>query len=64
MKKKVLTIIAALTIGVISFIGGFVCGTQTNTEHHLNMNTVAGFDVTESGLMLYTNDGNGYYLEK
>lgn len=60
MKKKILMIIAVILVGVISFIGG----THTNTKDHLNMNTVVGFDATESGLMLYTDDGNGYYLEK
>lgn len=60
MKNKILTVITVLVISVVSFI----CGTQTNTEHHLNLKTVVGFDATESGLMLYTNDGNGYYLER
>lgn len=60
MKDKTLIIITILTVSIISFIGG----TYTNTEHHLNMKTVVDFDVTELGLMLYTNDGNGYYLEK
>lgn len=60
MKNKILTIIIAVAISVVSFI----CGTQTNTEHHLNLKTVIGFDATESGLMLHTDDGNGYYLER
>lgn len=60
MRKKVSAIILMLAIGIISFIGG----THMNTKHHLNMKTVVGFDTTENGLMLYTNDGNGYYLEK
>lgn len=60
MRKKVLTIITILAISIISFIGG----TKINTEHSLNLKTVVGFDATETGLMLYTNDGNGYYLEK
>lgn len=60
MRKKILIVITMLLISVVSFIGG----TKTNTEHHLNMKTVVDFEVTENGLMLYTNDGNGYYLEK
>ena len=60
MKKKIFTIIIVLLISVISF----VAGTYTNTENHLNMNTVVGFDATEYGVMLYTSDGNGYYIEK
>lgn len=49
-----------ILISTVSFIGG----TKTNTENHLNMETVIDFEATETGLMLYTNDGNGYYLEK
>ena len=60
MKKRLLTIIIALLIGIVSFIGG----TKVNTENSLNLNTVVGFDATEYGLMLYTNNGNGYFIEK
>lgn len=60
MKKKILMTILLLTTSVISFIGG----TKINTNNSLNLNTVNGFEATEKGLMLYTNDGNGYYLEK
>lgn len=60
MKRKIITLITAILISVVSFI----CGTRTNTEHHLNLQTVIDFEATESGLMLYTNDGNGYYLER
>ena len=30
----------------------------------LNLATVTDFESTENGLYLYTNDGNGYYLER
>lgn len=60
MKRKILTITLMLTISILSFIGG----TKTNTENSLNMNTVIDYEITETGLMLYTNDGNGYYIEK
>ncbi len=60
MKRKILTVISMLIISILSFIGG----TKANTENSLNMNTVVNYETTESGLMLYTNDGNGYYIEK
>ena len=60
MKNRVLIIISMILISIVSFIGG----TKINTENHLNMETVIDFETTETGLMLYTNDGNGYYLEK
>ena len=30
----------------------------------LDLSTVVGFDATETGVLLHTNDGNGYYIEK
>lgn len=33
-------------------------------DDYLNMATVVDFETTESGLYLYTNDGNGYYFER
>ena len=58
--NKVLIIIVALLIGFV----GFILGTKVNTKHSINLNTVVGFDATETGLMIYTNDGNGYYFDK
>ena len=41
---------------------------NTNSEEfqndYINMNDVVDFKTTDSGLMLYTNDGNGYYWER
>lgn len=31
---------------------------------YLNMTSVCDFKVTETGLMLYTEDGDGYYWER
>ena len=60
MKKKVITFILALLMCIVSFISGI----SINTNNHLNLNAVVGFDATERDLMLYTDDGSGYYLEK
>ena len=60
MRRTILIIVLTLLVGITAFIGG----THVNTKDHLNMNTVVSFDATDSGLMLYTSDGNGYYLEK
>ena len=60
MKKKFLTIILMVFIGIASFFAG----TKINTADSLNLDTIAGFDATENGLMLYTKNGNGYYIEK
>lgn len=45
--------------GIISY--GYM---QCYDDNYVNMNTVTRFDATEYGLMLYLNDGNGYYLER
>ena len=33
------------------------------TENYIDLRTVTGYSGTATGLMLYTKDGNGYYLE-
>lgn len=33
-------------------------------EEYLNLATVIGYDVSENGILLHTNDGNGYFIEK
>ena len=75
MKVKVIYVIAtaALTLSAF-FIGKFTAPTVIKTEtpiasqidnsDMLNMNTVTDFEATETGLMLYTSNGDGYYWEK
>lgn len=61
MKKKIayITLILALTISA------FLLGkSMPDKENYLNMETVTDFDATETGLMLYTQDGSGYYWER
>lgn len=58
--NKLFIVGVALLIGIV----GFILGTKVNTKHSINLNTVIGFDATETGLMLYTDDGNGYYFDK
>ena len=33
-------------------------------NNYIDMRTVSDFEATEAGLMLYINDGNGYYWER
>ena len=33
-------------------------------NEYINLAMVTGYDVTETGIMLHTNDGSGYYIEK
>ncbi len=32
-------------------------------DRYIDMNTVTGYSGTDEGLMIYTKDGNGYYLD-
>ena len=62
MAKKVtgyVILTAALTAS--AFLLGRNC---PNMDKFLNMETVVDFDGTETGLMLYTQDGSGYYWER
>lgn len=42
--------------------GKFLFG--ESEEDYLNLATVTGYDATENGILIHTNDGNGYYIEK
>ena len=57
MKIKHLLIVAAL-------VAAFLLGRNTHGGEYLNMNSVTDWNITETGLMLYTASGNEYYLER
>ena len=33
-------------------------------DEYLNMTTIVGYETSDDGVLLLTNDGNGYYIEK
>ena len=33
-------------------------------DEYLNMTTIVGYETSDNGVLLLTNDGNGYYIEK
>lgn len=48
----------------ISVPDGFIDITSDEfTENYIDLRTVTGYSGTATGLMLYTEDGNGYFLE-
>ena len=61
MKKKIAYIILTLALTASAFLLG---KSVPNKENYLNMETVTDFKATETGLMLYTQDGSGYYWER
>ena len=63
MKKSVIiTIIAVIAALAVGFIFGKISG--TDEERFLDMETVVDWESSEDGLMLYTEDGDGYYWER
>lgn len=61
MKKK----IAYITLTLALIASAFLLGKSVpDKENYINMKTVTDFDATETGLMLYTQDGSGYYWER
>ena len=61
MKKKIAYGIAVLALTASAFLLG---KSMPDKENYLNMNGVVDFKATETGLMLYTSDGSGYYWER
>lgn len=64
MKKK----IVALTIGLCALFSAalptFAMSKTTRESDYIDMNAVVSYDVTETGIMFYFEDGTGYYLDK
>ena len=61
MKKKITYITLTLALTASAFLLG---KSMPNKENYINMETVTDFEATETGLMLYTQDGSGYYWER
>lgn len=61
MKKKIAYIVLTLALTTSAFLLG---KSMPDKENYLNMETVTDFNATEIGLMLYTQDGSGYYWER
>lgn len=61
MKKKIAYIVLTMALTASAFLLGM---DLPNKENYLNMETVVDFDATETGLMLYTANGDGYYWER
>lgn len=59
---KFLKIIIVALCGVGLFMGGYICGKPGND--FLNLATVTDFEATEHGVLLHTEDGNGYFIER
>lgn len=60
MKKKVMGVIVGAVIAVASFAIG---RNFPDPEIWLDMRTVVDYEANDTGLQLYTDDGNGYYWE-
>ena len=61
MAKKIIYVTLTLALAASAF---FVGKTLPSRENYLNMNAVVDYAATKIGLMLYTQDGSGYYWER
>ena len=59
--KLICLIIAVCSLIILSFFIREIA--RFHHENYLDMRTVVGYSATETGLHLYTDDGNGYYWE-
>ena len=59
--KKIAYIVLTLALTASAF---FIGKNLPPRENYLDMETVVDFDATKTGLMLYTQDGSGYYWER
>lgn len=60
MKRKTLYVSTL----ALALAGAFLLGkSMHDKEKYLNMETIIDYNATDTGLMLYTADGNGYYWE-
>lgn len=64
MKKK----IVALTIGLGMLFSTAMPTTamakEARESDFIDMNAIVSYDVTETGIMFYFEDGTGYYLDR
>lgn len=65
MKRKMVYVV----VMVVAIATAFLIGTKTtpptqNSKDILDMRTVTDFKATDTGVMLYTKDGDGYYWER
>ena len=47
----------------IDVLGGLEDVTELYNDRYIDIDTITGYSGTDDGLMIYTEDGNGYYLE-
>lgn len=60
VKKLIIINILSLCV-TLSALGMLTSKIKSNDI--LDLNTVIDYEVTDTGLLLYTNDGSSYYLE-
>lgn len=61
MKKKIAYLIITAVISMAAFLVG---KSMPDANRYLDMERVTDYVGTETGLILYTEDGSGYYWER
>ena len=57
------TIIVSFMYSII-FLSAYVGKNHKANEDYLDMTTIIGYNTTEEGVNLHTEDGNGYFIKK
>ena len=50
--------------GKYLFGGKYIVEEPKREDEYLNMTTVVGYETSDDGVLLITDDGNGYFIEK
>lgn len=62
MKRKIIYgVVMVVAIATAFLIGAKTAPPTQNSKDILDIRTVTDFDATDTGVMLYTKDGDGYY---
>lgn len=64
MKKKIVALTLGLSMLFSATLPTMAMAKETRESDFIDMNAIVSYDVTETGIMFYFEDGTGYYLDR
>ena len=64
MKKKIVALAIGLSMLFSTTIPTFAMAKEAKQPDYIDMNAIVSYDITETGIMFYFEDGTGYYLDR
>ena len=64
MKKKIVALTLGLSMLFSTAIPTFAMAKEAKQPDYIDMNAIVSYDVTETGIMFYFENGTGYYLDR